>query len=241
MRTPSTRRRCDGDYRQAESGAGHGRNLTPVVGEVAAAGTRKERKQRTRQALLDAALRLLTSGSLAALSLREVTREVGVVPTAFYRHFASMGELGVALVEESMRSLRTTLREARSKPLDDAIRGSVATLVEQVRAHEAHFRFLVRERHGGVPEVRRAIAGELRLFGSELAADLARFPGMDRWSVRDLRMGADLMVGAMLAVVSALLEAPDADERAEVVAVAERQLRLIALGMAHWRSRPAQG
>ncbi len=213
----------------------HTRTLDVVTRDVI--GIRQERKQKTRQALLDAALRLAGQGSLASLSLRELTREVGIVPTAFYRHFASMDELGVALVEESVRTLRRMLRDARREPVADAIRGSVATLVEQVRAHESHFRFVVRERHGGVPEVRLAIAGELRLFGSELATDLGRFPGLAQWDGDDLRMAADLMVGAMLSIVTAILDVGPhhPDDLPEVVSVAERQLRLIALGMGQWR------
>ncbi|WP_233157860.1 TetR family transcriptional regulator [Actinokineospora bangkokensis] len=203
---------------------------------ASAAGTRQERKRRTRQALLDSALRLLEDTSLAGLSLREVTKAAGVVPTAFYRHFPSMDELGVALVQESMRTLRAMLRTARAKPADDAIRGSVAILVRQVGDHQPHFRFLIRERYGGVAAVRKSIAGELRLLGSELATDLARYPGMGQWDPEDLRMVADLMVGAMLSVVTALLDVSgDPRALAEVVGTAEQQLRLIALGMAHWR------
>ena len=52
------------------------------------------RKERTRADLLHAALLLLKDNSFGSLSLREVTREAGVVPTAFYRHFSSMEELG---------------------------------------------------------------------------------------------------------------------------------------------------
>lgn len=220
-----------------EAGARRGDRVGAVAEDVSGAvGTRQERKRRTRQALLDSALRLLADTSLAGLSLREVTREAGIVPTAFYRHFPSIGELGVALVEESMRTLRAMLRSARRKPADDAIRGSVAILVQQVGRSPSHFRFLIRERYGGVAEVRKSIAGELRLLGSELATDLARYPGMADWDADDLRMVADLMVGAMLSVVTALLDV-SGDPRAEVevVSVAEQQLRLIALGMAHWR------
>lgn len=198
-----------------------------------ATGTRQERKQRTRQALLDAALRLLADRSLASLSLREVAREVGIVPTAFYRHFASMDDLGVALVEESMRTLRTMIREARGQRASEAIRGSVAVLVRQVHARDAHFRFLVRERYGGTPAVRRAIGLELRLIGSELAIDLGRFPGLEKCAADDLRIAADLMVGAMLNVVMALLEVDPhhVEDEEGVIAVAEKQLRLIGLGL----------
>ncbi|GLZ42791.1 hypothetical protein Acsp05_64150 [Actinokineospora sp. NBRC 105648] len=54
-------------------------------------------------------MELTGTNSLAGLSLREV----GIVPTAFYRHFGSTDELGAALAEESMRTLRTMLRDDR--------------------------------------------------------------------------------------------------------------------------------
>ena len=76
-------------------------------------GTRQERKQRTREALLDAALEKLEQQSFSSLSLRQVTRAAGIVPTAFYRHFDSMQELGLVLIEESFRTLRAMLRTAR--------------------------------------------------------------------------------------------------------------------------------
>ena len=72
--------------------------------------TRGERKERTRQAIMDATLALCEDSSLVALSLRQVAKEVGIVPTAFYRHFASIEDLGLALVEDSFVSLRAMLR-----------------------------------------------------------------------------------------------------------------------------------
>ena len=68
--------------------------------------TRVERKERTRRAILDAALELCEDSSLVALSLRQVTKEVGIVPTGFYRHFDSIESLGLSLVDESFASLR---------------------------------------------------------------------------------------------------------------------------------------
>ena len=58
--------------------------------------TQAERRRHTRQALLDAALLQIEAGeSFDALSLRSVAKAAGVVPTAFYRHFDSMDELGL--------------------------------------------------------------------------------------------------------------------------------------------------
>lgn len=207
--------------------------------------SRQERKQRTRQALLDSAMRLLADRSFSGLSLREVAKDAGIVPTAFYRHFDSMDELGIALVEESMRTLRTMIREARRNPetYSDVINSSVRTLHEHVRANVDHFRFLTRERYGGAGPVRRAIATELRLFGSELAIDLGRFDALGKWSADDLRMMADLIVTAMLGTVVDLVDvrSPDPASDKEIVRKARKQLLLIVVGVAGWNpDRPTR-
>ena len=204
--------------------------------------SRAERKEHTRQKLLDVTLKLIAQRSLASISLREVAREAGIVPTAFYRHFESMDALGVELVDESMRPLRQMIRDARRGVASNAdiIQGTVAVLGKQVREHPDQFRFLSRERYGGVKTVRRAIETELRLFTSELTVDLARLTAGFDWTSDDLEMTADLMVAAMLASVMELLEVDPrhpGDEDA-ILDRAERQLRLIALGMAGWRSKP---
>jgi AcrR family transcriptional regulator len=201
--------------------------------------SRRERKQRTRTDLLQAALLLLKDESFSSLSLREVTREAGVVPTAFYRHFASMEELGLALVDESFRTLREMIRSARSETNPDhVIRSSVEILVRHVHEHRLHFLFIARERFGGVSELRQAIRTEIRLFSSELATDLARFPYLSAWSTEDLQMMAGLIVNAMVSTAEQILDIPIESARAEdeIVRTVEKQLRLVALATPHWRS-----
>ncbi len=87
------------------------RSVKPAK-QVAFAGdlSREERKEATRRAIVAAALKLLDDRSFSALSLREVTREAGIVPGAFYRHFESMEALGLVLIDESFRALRDMLR-----------------------------------------------------------------------------------------------------------------------------------
>jgi AcrR family transcriptional regulator len=204
--------------------------------------SRAERKERTRQRLLDVTLRLIEDRSLASLSLREVAREAGVVPTAFYRHYASMDALGIDLVDDAMRPLRQMIRDVRRgrSATGDIIVDTVAVLAEQVREHPDQFRFLTRERYGGVDVVRRAIATELRLFTSELTIDLARLTAGYHWSSEDLEMAAGLMVAAMLSTVMDLLETDERhpEDVTTLLDKAQRQLRLIALGMGAWRSKP---
>lgn len=212
--------------------------------------TRQEQKAQTRQSLLDTALRLLEHRSLDSLGLRELTREVGIVPTAFYRHFPDVPSLGVALVEQCLGGLRTAVRSVRDGIADsDAVIGrSLSVLVAQLHERREQFRFIARERYGGVADVRRAIREQLDLSAAELATDLLtrRLPhaaALERWDAQDLRMLAGLLVDHMVQTAAALLELPPSDPAAEadVLDLAGRQLRLIALGSRHWATGPAPG
>jgi AcrR family transcriptional regulator len=201
--------------------------------------SRQARKQRTREDLVRAALVLLKDESFSSLSLREVTREAGVVPTAFYRHFTSMEELGLALVDESFRTLRQMIRSARLETNPEhVIRSSVQILVRHVHEHRLHFLFIARERFGGVGALRQAIRTEIRLFTSELATDLARFPYLNAWSTEDLQMMAGLMVHLMVSTAEEILDVPvpSAESETEIVRRVEKQLRLVAVAAPHWRS-----
>jgi AcrR family transcriptional regulator len=154
-----------------------------------------------------------------------------------------MDELGLALVEESFRTLRAMLRAAREGglPAKHIIRRSVQILVEHVREHRQHFAFVARARSAGNGVLRHAIRNEIRLFTSELATDLARFPGLREWTTDDLQTIAGLLVNTMISTVEAILElptgglAPPASE-AEIARIAENQLLLIMLAVPHWRS-----
>lgn len=211
------------------------------VSEPAPRRTQAERRRATRQALLEAALLRMEAGeSFDSLSLRSLARAAGVVPTAFYRHFASLDELGLALVDESFRTLRGMLRQAREGgPPEQAIRASVQTLTSYVRDHRQHFAFLARARSTGNTLLRHAIRAEIRLLTSELATDLTRFPILGDWTTEDLQMVAGLLVNSMISTVEAILDAPADDQaaQAEIAQIAEKQLRLIMLGVPAWRSR----
>ena len=209
--------------------------LADVSAQPGGAETRGERKERTRRAILDAALRLSEQTGLAGLSLRQVAKEV---PTAFYRHFASIDDLGLALVEESFASLRAMIRDVRrgNPPLEEIVDRSIEVLDEHVRGQRAHFSFIARERSGGSVVVRAAVRQEFALFERELATDLARLP-MDHWSAEDLQVLSRLIVVAMIAVAEEILESPDR-ERAAIRRRARTQLLIVIVGAQNWRSAP---
>lgn len=203
--------------------------------------TRREKTVNTRQALREAALELIDrDSSFDSLSLREITREVGVVPTTFYRHYPDMEALGLELVDDSFRTLRDLLKVARQAEADPKgmIRRSVETFVTYVRAHRRHFQFLARERFGGVAAIREEIRTEIRLLQSELATDLGRFPLLNTWPTEDLQMMAGLMISAMVGIVEQVLASRRrGQDDAELIETAEKQLRLILLAVPNWQPK----
>lgn len=205
--------------------------------------SRIERKERTRRAILDAALELSGESTLAALSLRQVAKQVGIVPTAFYRHFDSIEALGLALVDESFASLRTMMRDIRrgDPGLADIVDNSVEILVEHVHRRRAHFAFIARERAAGPPGVRAEIGRQIELFERELATDLARLPGATTWAPGDLRVLANLIVTAMVATAESILGAAGRlDVERALIDQARVQLRMVLVGALNWRSRPPE-
>lgn len=207
--------------------------------------SRSEQKERTRRAILDAAITLAEEGGLAAISLRQIAKEIGIVPTAFYRHFADIEELGLALVDESFVALRALLRDARDVPGQIAndralflaiVDNSLDALVTHARQSDQHLRFISRERLAGPAVVREAVRDQLQLVERELATDIGRVPGVTRWSPEDLLVLANLIVNAMLAQAEELARATSRRDAERIGALARRQLHMVLIGALRWDS-----
>lgn len=201
--------------------------------------SREERKAVTRRAIVAAALQLLEQGSFTGLSLREVAREAGIAPAAFYRHFDSMEALGLVLIDESFRSLRDMLRGARAGKLDPnhVIDSSAEILIASISERREHWRFITRERASGVSVLRYAIRTEIRLITSELAIDLARFPGLRDWSSEDLNVLANLFVNAMISIAELAEDAGDEAALEAIKQTAIKQMSMITIGVRGWSSQ----
>lgn len=210
--------------------------------ETEAPSTRIEQKERTRQRICEAALSLIGQGrSFTSLSLREITREAGIVPAAFYRHFSDMDQLGLALVEMGGVTLRRLLREARRDgiPPTDMLRGSVLIYKRFVEERSLVFRFIAGERGGGSQVLRHAIRTEESHFASEMAQDMRALGTLPELSMPSLQMVCGLVVTTMLNAASDILDLPKAQARAEKEMVDNfvRQLRVIFIGAKHWREK----
>lgn len=203
--------------------------------------TRQEQKEQTREALLDAALALSLSEGFAQISIRQVTKHAGVVPTAFYRHFDSLDEVGLALVDRSFATLRQMMRDAQRDPglFNDLIARSIDILVATVKSNREHFAFVARERLGGSATIRAAVQRELELFISETAVAIRTLPVVSTWTTEDVMALSGLFVRGMVFRAEQLLEIPPGrvDLEDDLRLKARREMLMIVYGAANWRSR----
>ena len=162
------------------------------------ANNRIEKKNQTRRQILDAALELSAERGFSSLSLRQVAQQAGIAPTTFYRHFADMDDLGLALVDEVGASLRQLVRQARRR-VDEAggrnvIATSIETFMEFVEANANLFRLLLGEGAGSTAALRRSVSKEVRRFTDDLAEDLVREAEASGRAIAHVELAAEAMV-----------------------------------------------
>ena len=206
--------------------------------------SRDEKKRQTRQALMNAALELVGRGeNFSSVSLREVAKTAGVVPTSFYRHFQDMEELGLNLADEFGMMLRRLMRATRQdkNSIDDQIRNSVEVFVHYVANHRTLFIFMSQCRTGGTPALRNAIRNELRYFGNELVTDIRTSGLLPEVDLPDMEMIADLIVIAVADAATRVLDLPEGNQAHlnNLIEHTIKQVRLIFLGATQWKSRGA--
>jgi len=221
---------------------------------------RDERKQQSRQALLDAALTLSSEGgrSFGTISLREVAREAGLVPTAFYRHFQDMDELGADLVDfvsGTLHRLRMSLQEGFAlsmtaegkKTVSSTTRISIERFFQAISSQPNQWAFLVRERWGASLVVRRSIDKEVRFFTVDMAEDMKKLPGFTALELQDLTSVSEVLVNLAFTWAMTWITLPIADEdtplaeqQEQLIQRATRQTQLLNRGISNWHSKPAE-
>lgn len=204
--------------------------------------SRSERKDQTRASLLQAALQLIGEGrSFASLGIREIARQAGVVPNAFYRHFRSPDELGLALVEESGITLRRLLRDARQAGVEEKkmLRRSVDVYFEYVKQNRLQFLFISSERSGGSKNLRLAVRNDMMHFSIEMAQDFRRLELYNEMPTATLQMVCGLIVNTMLAAAPEILDLPPGQPllEAETLENFVQQLQIVLLGASCWKAR----
>jgi AcrR family transcriptional regulator len=203
---------------------------------------RKRKPGETREKLMSPALTLVGKGRhFASLGIREVTRQAGVVPTSFYRHFRNMDDLGLQLVDELGLVLRRMMREARANVLqaDKLMDESVGIFISHAQANRSFFFFMAQGLADESRAIQEGIRSEMRYFASELASDLRRLKLVDHLSDGDLEMTCDLVVRSVAFSLTDLLgvSAEDEYQVEQIRKRTTRFLQLIFVGAAHWGDR----
>lgn len=216
--------------------------------------SREQKKLQTRRAFFNAVLDLCMTGqSFSSISLRQITREVGVVPTAFYRHFNDMESLGKALVVEELGGTLATLSESlhigRKRSFERQIAKSIQLFLQVVSEQPYYWQFLISERFGGSESVRRAISDLMKMHVQSLADDLALQPAFTHISDYDRRLLADAGVNMFFSWIIDWLEltyTEDHDDEADLDEIEKkkqlmvhnctRQAQMLFYGAYNWKS-----
>ncbi|CNE81636.1 TetR family transcriptional regulator [Mycobacterium tuberculosis] len=98
-------------------------------------GRRERKKQRTREALIDAAFTLFAEKGFDATTVEEIADAVDVSSRTFFRYFASKEDVALTFQEDQVRAVTAVLA---ARPADEPIMTALRrTVVEIARACEA--------------------------------------------------------------------------------------------------------
>lgn len=177
-----------------------------------------EQKERTHDAILESAARIVREKGIAAAGVAEVMRGAGLTVGGFYAHFASKS----ALVDEAMRRTAAALTDMlfsrlEDKPVADRI---VVVLKRYLSAahRDLHTQGCVMPAVAGeigttAPEHRGFVRDQIELIAAGLARELPRDARRDRaLSPRHLALGLFALMYGGLALSRALGPTPLSDE-----------------------------
>jgi AcrR family transcriptional regulator len=131
-----------------------------------------------RQALVDAAIKLLRKKGLDALTLRGVAREAGVSQAAPYRHFEDRRALVAAVAEDGFRRLGAAMMaQPKTRSLSrnpaEGLRQLAVQYVRFAHAHPAEYRVMFGEElapDASYPDLRASSRAVFEMLSGGIAA-----------------------------------------------------------------------
>lgn len=206
---------------------------------------KSQQRLKTHRALMVAAIKLMSDDrSFSSISLREVTREAGVVPATFYRHFNEMEDLAVELVAYCFRPMENLVSGVRARRLTarQLVYESVGAFIRFARRHRRYFLFLSKERLGGRARVRARIREEMHSMSMILGNDLI---GLPEWHGVPIQIGqevASMILDQMMLSLDLILDLPAGESREEVklIAAARMKVWILLRGGLSYRERALQ-
>lgn len=199
------------------------------IADVTAPRSRAEQKRHTRALIVDAGRRAVASRGFSSLAVRELAREAGIVPTAFYRHFESVDDLAAELAAGAADALGGLVDQLVADPTDDPAadwphRASAAA-AENPQTWSVLARGLVDTAHPEHRGLSSAVAASRRRIGITLGR-LESLSGADGSAVD---VAADLVV---VVLIRHLMSVADGDDPRSTDADSTARLRVILAGAA---------
>lgn len=187
------------------------------------------RKARTRQALIDAAVRLIAEGRGERASVQEITEEADVGFGSFYNHFESKEQLFETASSEVLERWGRMIDRASTGITDPAEVFSISLRLS-ARLSWTH------------PEVARFITGaglELLELPGGLAPralrDIEAGQATGQFSVADAEVALSAVAGGLIGLLRLHQRHPERVEESSVDELAESCLRLLGLPSARAR------
>lgn len=141
--------------------------------------TRREKQERTRQALLEAAVRLFCERGLEGASVDEVAQAAGYTKGAFYANFKSKEELFLVILDEQFAKELERLDHALAgQDPEEEAQAAAADFIHYASAEgwpALYFQFVAYAARN--QEFRRALATRLRAMRERLAQLFRRWKG----------------------------------------------------------------
>jgi AcrR family transcriptional regulator len=203
-------------------------------------GSRSDQKAKTRQQIMDAALALLADNrSFGQLSLREVTREAGIAPNSFYRHFFDMEDLGLTLVNSAGEGLTRFISDARKQVTEprNPVRVSIEAFFQHVTSNPQLFQLILRERAGS-ESFRRAIRNTVIYAIDEMAEGLDRRAESTGRAIFNSHLTAEAIVTIVFGLGANALDS-DQDGREAIAERMIQEIELVLIGSEKMAERDA--
>ncbi|WP_067489507.1 TetR family transcriptional regulator [Actinomadura hibisca] len=103
-------------------------------------GRRERKKQRTREALIDAAFRLFAEKGFDATTVEEIADAVDVSARTFFRYFASKEDVALTFQEEQQEAVLAALAERPAgEPVMTALRRTVVAIARAAERGDLGF------------------------------------------------------------------------------------------------------
>lgn len=170
-------------------------------------GLRERKKARTREAIVEAALRLFDEQGFDRVTIAQIAEAADIAPRTFFGYFPSKEDVLFWDFEASLGSLRARLTDREpGETAVDAMRAWIAGVLQETDfadAREGCRRRLIRESEVLAAHDRKLMGRFEEALAAAVAVDLGGEPGAVR---------ARMVAGAAIAALSILTEYYKADE-----------------------------